>query len=701
MTTPPSPASSDPLPVGVDHVLDALKRAIVATDLEGRVIAWNRAAERMFGWTHDDALGRNLLDLLVDPVDRRTGTRAFRQALAGRRWEGDFTVRRRDGSTGVIATTVTPLRDADGAILGVVGSAEDVTRLRQLRRTADDLARRLQLALAAGHLGTWQSDHRNGTLAWDETTERLFGLEPGSFDGTADSWLELVHPDDREAVQAVVDRAIATKSSFELDHRVIHPDGSVRWLYGRGTVTVDEQGEVVGTAGCVADITARKLHELESERRAAELTRVATLERRERERLEFLGTLSQAAIDARDHRAFIDAVAEAAVPRLGDWCVVHFLPDGSATPEVFIAHADPRRAAWARQLAERTSYDPDAPRGPAAVIRTGEVEFVPDVAAELGDQAAGPLADRTRELFDELELTSSITVPLRTKRAVIGAMTFVSAESGRRYDASDLALTEAAAGRVAEALENMWLTDQQLNIAVTLQEALLPPALPSIPGVEVAARYWAAGVSAVGGDFYDVFRADVDQWAVVIGDVCGTGASAAAVTSIARHTIRAAAKHGNDHDGVMAWLDDALKHANRGSLFVSVCFGTLDRDDGRWTFRSTSGGHPLPVLVRANGDVEPIGKPGTILGILDEIRCHTAETTLAAGDTLVLYTDGMTDVRPPHGLTADEVHRIAQVAAQASTAEGVAERVRQQIADRLPMAQRTDDIALVVLRITD
>src|SRR5690606_15920661 len=149
-----------------------------------------------------------------------------------------------------------------------------------------------------------------------------------------------------------------------------------------------------------------------------------------------------------------------------------------------------------------------------------------------------------------------------------------------------------------------------------------------------------------------------DCWAVVIGDVCGTGASAAAVTSIARHTIRAAAKHDNDHAGVLDWLDDALKHANRGSLFVSTCYATLERDGTRWVLRSTSGGHPLPVLVRSDGKTEAFGEPGTILGILDQIRSSTSETTLDVGDTLVFYTDGMTDVRPPHGLSGEEVEDI-------------------------------------------
>jgi serine phosphatase RsbU (regulator of sigma subunit) len=275
----------------------------------------------------------------------------------------------------------------------------------------------------------------------------------------------------------------------------------------------------------------------------------------------------------------------------------------------------------------------------------------------------------------------------------------VSAESGRRYTEADVALALAAAGRIAQALENMWLTEQQRHIAATLQEALLPPAMPEIPGVEVAVRYWAAGASDVGGDFYDVFPLAGDRWAVVIGDVCGTGPGAAAVTGIARHTIRAAAKHGQDHRGVLEWLDVAVRASQR-NLFCTACYATIERTGDRWRLRSSAGGHPLPIVVRAAGGVESVGRPGTILGMLDHVDSTEAAVDLDEGDLVLFYTDGLTDVPPPHGLTADDGTHMAELASHASAAEHDVDEIHRLVNAHLPMAMRHDDIALVVLRVT-
>ncbi len=167
--------------------------------------------------------------------------------------------------------------------------------------------------------------------------------------------------------------------------------------------------------------------------------------------------------------------------------------------------------------------------------------------------------DELREIFDLLQMTSVITVPLVTRRGVVGAMQFVTAESGHRLGADDLTLAQAAASRVGAALDNMWLSEQYRGIAQLLQRELLPPSLPDVPGVDIAVRYWAAGiVTEAGGDFYDVFEVAPNRWSVLVGDVCGTGPQAAAITAKARHTARAAATHGHGHIEVMHWVNDAV-----------------------------------------------------------------------------------------------------------------------------------------------
>jgi serine phosphatase RsbU (regulator of sigma subunit) len=283
---------------------------------------------------------------------------------------------------------------------------------------------------------------------------------------------------------------------------------------------------------------------------------------------------------------------------------------------------------------------------------------------------------------------------------VVGAMRFVSAESKRRFDDEDVRLAQAAADRVAEALDNAWLTEQQRHIAATLQGALLPPRLPEIEGLSVAVRYWAAGgASQVGGDFYDVFGIGDGRWAIVIGDVCGTGPNAAAVIAIARHTIRAAAKHGADHRAVLDWLNDAL-HAGNRDLFCTAVFSTLERIDGRaWRYTAVAGGHPLPVVVRADGTATTVGAPGTLLGVMPAIEATSTEVNLGPGDTLVLYTDGLTDVAPPHDLEpAALLQLMSQAAATDGSADDVAARLGALVESVLPIPERNDDLALVVVR---
>jgi PAS domain S-box-containing protein len=394
----------------------------------------------------------------------------------------------------------------------------------------------LALALAAGQLGTWRWDTATGVTIWDAALEQLFGLEPGAFDGTMDAWVALLHPDDVDRALAVVETAITERAAYELEHRVIWLDGTVHWLYCRGIVTVDDEDNVTGTIGCTGDITAHKQLEIETERRVREAEQVAMRERLQRERLEFLDGLNDSALSAADHRELMQNVAAAAVPQLGDWCAMYFVPERATAPKIEVAHRDPAKVVWAEELLRRFPYDPDATRGVPAVIRTGQIEFVPVLRAESAERAIqrvadGALAEELRSIVKALQLTSLITVPMRTKRGIIGAIQFVSAESQRRFDDDDVALARTVAGRIAEALENTWLTDQQRAIAGTLQAALLPPQLPEIDGASVAVRYWAAGTATeVGGDFYDVFSIGDRRWGIVIGDVCGTGPNAAAVT---------------------------------------------------------------------------------------------------------------------------------------------------------------------------
>ncbi len=179
-------------------------------------------------------------------------------------------------------------------------------------------------------------------------------------------------------------------------------------------------------------------------------------------------------------------------------------------------------------------------------------------------------------------------------------------------------------------------------IAHTLQRALLPESLPEVPHAEIEARYCAAGeLNEVGGDFYDVFEHGADSWMLVIGDVCGKGSRAAGVTALARHTLRAASMGGQSAAEMLETLHQALRRQPPGADQCTACLVMATPSAEQLRLTVTLAGHPPPVLIDAYGDARQIGRPGTLLGVLDPIDVAEHEDVLRAGETLLLYTDGI------------------------------------------------------------
>jgi phosphoserine phosphatase RsbU/P len=199
--------------------------------------------------------------------------------------------------------------------------------------------------------------------------------------------------------------------------------------------------------------------------------------------------------------------------------------------------------------------------------------------------------------------------------------------------------------------------DRLSRLAVTLQRTLLPPALPTVPGLEAAAHYHVASADQVGGDFYDLFRLDDGRWGLFIGDVCGKGAGAAVVTSLARYTLREAAVHDPDPVAVLAALNAALRRQRLDAAhrFCSVVVGLVAPDADGCDLVLASGGHPPPVLMRADGTVafQPMDG-GQVVGVVADAASTSVALRLFPGDTLLLYTDGLTEARTGRGARYDE-----------------------------------------------
>ncbi|MBK5221634.1 MAG: SpoIIE family protein phosphatase [Acidimicrobiia bacterium] len=557
-------------------------------------------------------------------------------------------------------------------------------------------AEHLRLALDAGELGTWRWVMATKTVEWDERLEALFGMAPDEFDGQFDTWIARIHPDDRAAVADGVQQSVATAQPYTVHHRVLLPDGSIRWIEGRGQPTFDEAGEVDGTIGCAHDVTDRMRTDAVQHDQIARMAELAEIERLHRERLEFLLQINDALASTTDRRQIMRRVTAAAVPRLGEWCIIHVVIEPGTVPEVEAAHTDPEMLSTARRLAKGLAYDPDARVGAAAVIRTGQRQFYPSIAV---DQIPG-VNDLARELLARVGLHSTIIVPLIRHGRTYGAMTFARTGNSRSYTHDDLALADAVGGRIAAALENARLIEQQTQIARVLQASLLPAELPDLPGFEVAVRYTASGEgSEVGGDFYDIFGLAGHSWGIAIGDVCGKGPEAAALTGLARHTIRASAWRGDQPDAVLTRLNEAVHRSDSGS-FCTALFGVLI--PAQRTFTAAAGGHPLPILVHPDGRAEAVLQPGMLLGAFPVQRSTVHSIELPPGAMLVLYTDGVTDVPPPNELSpADFLEIVQRCAREADNAEHMVTLLDGTLDALRPAVNRTDDIALMVLRSVD
>ena len=237
------------------------------------------------------------------------------------------------------------------------------------------------------------------------------------------------------------------------------------------------------------------------------------------------------------------------------------------------------------------------------------------------------------------------------------------------------------------------------ELADTLQAGLLPPRPPSIPGVDVWTHYRAGGSGVrVGGDFYDLFRLGGDAWGLIIGDVCGKGARAASVTSLVRYTARAAAAHFGDPADVMREMNAALAEDYAEDRYCSAVFARLTVRGGTVDVRSCCGGHPSPLVLRADGAVEPVAPDGgQLIGLFEEYDATCAEYALGPGDLLLLYTDGVTEARDEAGdLFGQE--RLARVLTRYAgrPAREVVEAVTKALDDWTD--DPDDDVAIVALR---
>jgi serine phosphatase RsbU (regulator of sigma subunit) len=273
-----------------------------------------------------------------------------------------------------------------------------------------------------------------------------------------------------------------------------------------------------------------------------------------------------------------------------------------------------------------------------------------------------------------------LTARLTGRGRELGVLEVLDVQARDFSERDDTVLTQLAQ-LASVAISNAQLYERERTIAQTLQRSLRPGGLPDVPGLSAAVRFRPAGESVeLGGDFYDLFEAGGGAWAALIGDVQGKGPDAAAVTALARHTLRAGAVYERRPSGVLALLHKALREQRSDGRFCTVAHAHLRIGRGRVQVELACGGHPLPLVVHPDGLVEPVGRLGTLLGTDIEPQLYDVSVELREGDVLLLYTDGVTEVR----WRRREVFGLAQLSELLSTCgalppDAVADRVEAAV----------------------
>ncbi len=310
----------------------------------------------------------------------------------------------------------------------------------------------LQLAVRIGRMGSWDWDIQTGGLLWSEGHFTVLGLQPHECEPSYEVWARHVHPADLAEAEAKLQWAMHERTEYHHEYRMLWSDGSIHWVEARGQFTYDLQGHPKHSIGAVIDITERKHAEQEREK-LLERERLARSQAEVARRFQqFLAEASAVLASSLDYQTTLEQVARLTVPELADWCIIHIREDDGRIGQIAVAHVDSARLEWAHQIQAKYPLDPNAERGAALTLRTGQSDFVPEIPDELLVYAARD--PEHLEILRQVGFSSFMSVPLRIQGRTIGVISFISAESGRRYTPADVQLAEELAYRASLAIDN-------------------------------------------------------------------------------------------------------------------------------------------------------------------------------------------------------------------------------------------------------
>jgi PAS domain S-box-containing protein len=433
--------------------------------------------------------------------------------------------------------------------------------------------------------------------------------------GLQKQWWAAVHRDDREPSREALLEGTKARAGFDFEVRLRRADGMGRWF--RVAVSPLDGALLPGGAGWLGICTDIDDY------------------KRQGQQFAFLAQASEVLAESLDLQATLDRLLAIIVPEFGDWAAIDLLDENERLETAAAIHADANKMRLVKRLVGRYTHDPRYEPNIVAALRTGRPIVVGEVRNELLKKAAAP---NLLAVIRELAPRSAVTIPLRARGQTIGSLVAYWSETPRRYKDADMPLFEELTRRAAVSIENARLYEREREIAAEFQRAALPISLPEVPGIYFDAMYVpASDRELLGGDWYDALRLSDGRIVISIGDVAGSGLSAAVIMSSMRQVIRGVAQVYADPIAMLDAADRTLK-IEYPDMFVTAFVGVLDPVSR--TLAHASAGHPPPFLRDAAGTVTPLGSSGPPLGL--RVRGETTTTTvLPSSGLLVFYSDGL------------------------------------------------------------
>ncbi|MFH8368696.1 SpoIIE family protein phosphatase [Streptomyces sp. NPDC018031] len=486
--------------------------------------------------------------------------------------------------------------------------------LGQAVRRIDSRSRgaRLQMAVSSADIGFFDWDFDTHRVVWDERLCRIFGVPPHEFDERVESFYRVLHPDDRPAVEAELTRGLAT-GKFAVAHRVVHPGGEVRWVKAEGRIFRDADNRPQGMLGIVQDRT-------EEHQRYA----------RDTARREFLLSVTRAITGALSTQEVIDTAAAMVLPTLGATHITVYVDDGGGLAVAATHGFDEAELAALEAQAQEVPQDPELLT--ALARRPMFCETRADYHAVY-----------TQELPRLPGQEAWAILPLITAEGPVGTCV-ISFDRPHVFTKDDEALCIAAAGVLAQAVGRSRLSDERRRQMTDLQRLMLPVAIPELPGLEIAVRYLPGSRGLdVGGDWYDVVPAPDGRVMLLVGDVQGHSAQAAAVMGHVRVAMRAHAGGDMDPAELLVRGNNILCEVDTDRFATCVA---VQVSAARDRIRVARAGHAHPLLIEPDGRVREVETPGGVpMGCFTEQEYPLTERELPPGATLLLYTDGLVEKR--------------------------------------------------------